>query len=308
MNDMNEEPDGLEEKFDLDSLFGGMETPEEVGEPEVDEFGDTEEDREQAKRFGWKPKEQWKGDQSTWNPAHKFNDYADRFNRHETAQQRANAEIEKMRADLEQQKQAYQDFYRLEAERAAQSQLEDYKRQINSAMADGDEEKAQKVLDEMSEFKAQELKQPEPQKKQEPSPQDMIWQQTASEWAVSNQWINDPNDPRAKIAGEIYERRGNKGPYAVFREIDNAVAAYEADKSKAKEDNLPFARTNPRSVRSAPATVENFQSDGSAYEKEMISLMRSGTVYRNSSPEQKAKMEKQQAQFLMNKRWERKRG
>ena len=247
-----------------------IETIEKLEGEETDQPIANASDEVLARRMGWRPKEEYKGDPDKWVDATDFVQKSETDIRTiRRANQHMSRKIEKMESGIEQilAHQGRQlDAAREESFRHAQQTL---KRRYEEAVTEGDVVKAEKVWDaretlatqQVNESKSKPVQQPDGGK-QGPSPEE---QEMIAEWVESNRWYSE-DAYLSEIAAKQENMLAARGvPLAdrltqttayIKKRFPDAFETEDGDGGDEEEPKKPVQR------RAAPSMVNGSRGSG----------------------------------------------
>ena len=207
----------------------------------------------EARKQGWAPQEQWKGDPEKWVDAQTFVERGEKIAGIATKQNKdLRAEVEELRATVEEVRTVNTDLkshYQraLEKERReAEAQIAALKKQRIEAINEADGERVQQIEDKLESLRTMPPEQ----------------QQWAVEWADENPWY--AKDPEAReVAEGIATRLSASGKFSSPREMMDEVA-------KRVKKAMPHKFENPR--RKQSVTEGNASIEQESGEKSYASL------------------------------------
>jgi len=224
----------------------------------------------EARKMGWTPKEDFKGDPSKWRPADEF------VERGKSMLPIVQAKMRKQETEIAELKQTVKDFqdHLTKTEKNAYDKaMRDLRQERADAIAAGDAEGFDKADQRIEELKADAQAKAEKRQKADDG-KDPVYE----EWAGRNKAILDDPDMSeyAEFVGQSLRNKGEKSTGAEFLDL-------VADKVKAR---FPEKFTNPRREAATPA-VEG-RANGSR---------RSGTNYADMPADARAACDRMARSF-----------
>lgn len=245
-------------------------TPVEAQAPEGPDPAEVE---AEAKRFGWKPREEWKGDASNWTDAPAYLEYARNtphmVKRIERDYAERLARIEAFNAQA------------LERERKAHAaELEAARRAQREAVSVADPEAWEAARRREDALREAAPARPEPAKVAPPP--------EVAEWTKRNTWFDtDPEMKSAALALAQKAADAGLGVPAQLAYVEREIATFFPDKVKPQPQRQTFAAVDGGSV-APPAKRGKGWADIPAAEREMIRKHHIGSVYANEGEAAKA--------------------
>lgn len=217
---------------------------------------------EEAKKDGWVPQEEWKGDPEKWVDAETFVENGQKINGI------LKSKVERLENALEENKRTTQEFkewtekQREKEKRELKSRIEELEAEREQAISEGDGQKFTKVDAELNDLRTEVREEPNPIK------------EIAAQWQSENTWYKPGSDDELSIyADGIADRVAQQGytGRAYFNEITRRV-----------QDRFPEKFGNPR--RNDPASVE---APGASRDRPS-----NGRTYNDLPPEAKAQCDR----------------
>jgi len=247
--------DGSENGGGAAEVAEGAEGAGESGK--ADDGGESDDVEAEAIAMGWKPKDQFKGDQSKWTPAAEF------VERGKNILPMVQARVERQNKRIADLERTAQDLAKVNAEaekRGYERAMKEAKEQRKAAIADGDAE-AFEAADERIEDLRKKTEAVDKKVKQAPGP-DPEYQ----EWEERNPWMQTPEMAEyAEFIGQKLRREGdNSSGLEFLNKLTAKVKAQFPDKFKnprresapAVEGGTPSARKGGRTYNDLPADAK----------------------------------------------------
>lgn len=236
----------------------------EVVESEPQVAGDPYED--EARAQGWRPKEEWDGDERQWRPAKEFVERGELFNKI--------GDLKNENKQIKQALQALTEHHQKVKESEFQHALTYLKEQKKKALEDGDADRLLQVDDAIEEvrLKAREEKQEvKAQAASGPTPTFVSWVQ-ANAWYVSDQEMRTFADD---VGVGYHNRNPDKSETEVYEYVQKRVKQAFPDKFRGQGTKTPQVEGASRGVRPPPKDSFQLTEDE---ERVMKTFVRSGVM------------------------------
>lgn len=217
---------------------------------------------EEARKDGWVPKEEWRGDPEKWTDAKTFVENGQKINGI------LKSKVERLEQALEANKQTASEFreytqrQREKEQRELKARIEELEKERAEAVTEGDGQRFTKLDNEINELRS------------EAAPKEDPIKEIAASWQSENPWYKPQSEDEMSIyADGIADRVANEGytGRAYFNEITRRVKA-----------RFPENFDNPK--RKEPASVE---SPGASRDRPS-----NGRSYDDLPPEDKAQCQR----------------
>lgn len=247
------------------------------------ELQDAEEN--QARREGWKPKEEFEGDESDWVDAATFNKRGREINPIlKKNNQRLQTEIDGLRRELREAGESIKSLQKYNSEiqkKAYERAVKQVKSELRAARRDGNNDLVDDLEDQLEDLRSQEPEEPAadptPSKPEVKDPtQDPVFR----EWMSANPWFSDSNPDMLDHANAVGMRLRRTNPslvgQAFLEEITKAVKKAFPEKFGGKRtspsmvigDASPTGSHNSGAAKSIRELPADAQSSFKEYSKE----------------------------------------
>lgn len=193
MSDEKQEVPELEQETvpqDVEEFIAGLNTEEESEEPEQSEQQDQEDDQvdpsieAEARKYGWRPKDEWRGDKSGWVDPKRFLELPSTHVKQLRAEKEAEAEEFQRRLErLERGNRAALDAQK----RQHEAELARLKQERRRAAEDGDMDMFDRLDKEVADAEGVQFDEPEPEQPKGPHPDVKAYMDTDE-----GAWIKNP--------------------------------------------------------------------------------------------------------------------
>jgi hypothetical protein len=236
---------------------------------------------QEARQFGWVPKEEFKGNEDDWRDAETFLKRGKEINGFlRKDMEKLNTKLAQKDAELAEIRAAVEEFrqYHNETEaRAYKRAIEDLKKQKVEAIQQGDGERVVEIDEEIDKYK--EAQQTKPVEKKEPAQQQGLNEFDA--WVLDNKWF--VTNQEAKYLAELYGKELSvSNPTLKGRPFLDAVA------KRVKEEHADLFENPARSSASVSSSSDGRKPAG-----------KTKKGYNDLPPEAKAACDKFVKQKLM---------
>lgn len=219
---------------------------------ELDEYGDSDAIKEEARRGGWAPLEKWKGDPKDWKTAHEFvglgkKVFSDLREKNDALIKQMSSiekKNEKMMEAIIKMNKDHQEDKRL----AVQQALESREQERQEAILDGDPQRVAELENEMAQIRT---RYPEEDQSEDNEPDEQS-NPAFEAWIKNNDWYNT-NKKAAAIADSIGLTFTSTGRYNItdpelFELVDEEMKFRYPDLFKEPEPEVNPNRDKPSSV------------------------------------------------------------
>jgi len=207
----------------------------ESNEPEVNNdtpTGSTAEDK--ARADGWRPLEEWEGDQSEWRSAEVFNERGVWINKHKEQQERLNSIETKFNSRMDNANKLH--------EAQLKMQKEDLVSKRNDAIDNADREEADKIQNQIDDLSQQAI--PEASDNQ---------RNVLDNWNRTNAWIfqGSPKAAYAQAQFGAYQNAGHDSQAAISMMESDVAREFPAVNAHRDNQPIPEGGSKPGAKRAA---------------------------------------------------------
>lgn len=271
----------IEAQLDAE-LAGKVEQPDTPDQEALD--AEMREHEADAKKRGWTPKEEFKGDPTKWVDAKTFNQRSERYKRN---LENEVASLRKEIADFKGTAKAFAKFQQDQID-AKDAELQDaraaLKQQQRQAIREGDDDLAENIDKRLEAIddKRKELK--DLKKQDQDATRESLHPEQVNQQAILQEWIDDDNewfqnDPKlrehALLLGDLYRKKGDTTEGREF--LDKVAARVRKDFPRSFRDKQSAAGSRVESERDNTASRT---SGGMVSERDLpaedLALMRQG--------------------------------